>query len=315
MRRIVYLERDALRVRVGRPTFDHEWQEYGNSAPAEVFERIKDADIVIVNKVLLDGELLARLPRLQLIAVAATGTDNVDLAWCRHHGLPVVNVRGYAVHAVPEHVMMMILALRRQLIAYRADLAAGQWQRAEQFCYFGRQLRDIAGSTIGLIGRGVLGEGVAHLAAAFGMRVLWGERKDAAVVRPGYVSFRDLLGAVDVLSLHCPLSEQTRGMIGAEELAAMKRDALLINTARGALVDEQALLAALRSGIIAGAGVDVLSQEPPRNGNPLLDADLPNLIVTPHVAWASSEAMQALADQVIANLEAFVRGEAHNRVT
>jgi glycerate dehydrogenase len=226
----------------------------------------------------------------------------------------VVNVRGYAVHAVPEHVMMMILALRRQLFAYRADVAAGQWQRAEQFCYFGQPLRDLAGSTIGLIGHGTLGDGVARLAAAFGMRVLWGERKDAAFVRPGYVSFRDLLGTVDVLSLHCPLTDQTRGMIGVDELAAMRTEALLINTARGALVDEQALLAALRAGIIAGAGVDVLAQEPPRNGNPLLTAELSNLIVTPHVAWASSEAMQALADQMLASIDAFVRGEVRNRV-
>jgi glycerate dehydrogenase len=215
---------------------------------------------------------------------------------------------------VPEHVLMMMLALRRQLLAYRSDLAAGAWQGAEQFCFFGSRIRDLAGSTLGLIGHGVLGEGVARLATAFGMRVLWGERKAAATVRPGYVSFDELLAQADVVSLHCPLTEGTRGMIGADELKRMKKDALLINTARGALVDIQALLAALRSGVIGGAGIDVLSEEPPRAGNPLLDVQLPNLIVTPHVAWASDEAMQALADQVIGNIEAFARGEMRNRV-
>lgn len=314
MHRIVFLERDSVRAEVRRPAFPHVWAEYPATAPEQVFERLAEATIAITNKVRLDGELLARLPRLQLIAEAATGTDNIDLAWCRQHGLAVANIRGYAAHTVPEHALMMMLALRRQLLAYRADLAAGKWQQAAMFCLFDHPIRDLHGSTLGLFGRGSLGQGVARLAEAFGMRVLWGEHKDAAAVRPGYVPFAQLLAEADIVSLHCPLNDRTRGMIGEAELRAMKPGALLINTARGGLVDEAALAQALRQGRLAGAGFDVLSQEPPRNGNPLLELDLPNFILMPHVAWASAGAMQALADQLTDNVEAFVRGERRNRV-
>lgn len=314
MDRIVYLEKDAVHAHVRRPAFSHVWEEYPQTTQDQVFDRVKDATIVIVNKVVLGGELLVRLPKLRLIAGAATGTDNIDLAWCRQHRLPVTNIRGYAVHAVPEHVMMLMLALRRQLPAYRADLTAGRWQRAPQFCFLDHPIRDLYGSTLGLIGRGSLGQGVARLAEAFGMRVIWGERKGAAGVRTGYVSFEQLLAEADVVSLHCPLTAETRGMIGEAELAAMKREAILINAARGGLVDEAALVRALREGWIAGAGFDVLSKEPPRDGNPLLELDLPNLILTPHVAWASDKAMQTLADQLIDNIECFERGEERNRV-
>jgi glycerate dehydrogenase len=314
MERIVYLEKDSIRADIRRPAFEHVWQEFARTGPDEVFERVKDATIVITNKVVLSGDLLARLPNLKLIAEAATGTDNIDLAWCREHGLPVTNIRGYAAQTVPEHVLMMMLALRRQLLSYRADVAAGKWQRSPQFCFFDHPIRDLHGSTLGLIGHGSLGRGVARLAEAFGMRVVWGERKGAAAVREGYLSFGQLLAEADVISLHCPLTAETRGMIGAAELAAMKRDAILINTARGGLVDEAALADALAQGRIGGAGFDVLSREPPREGNPLLTVDLPNFILMPHVAWASDKAMQALADQLIDNIEAFVRGEARNRV-
>jgi glycerate dehydrogenase len=311
---IVFLERDSIRARVRRPAFAHRWSEYPRTAPAEVFERLRDASIVIVNKVVLGGDLLARLPGLRLVAEAATGTDNIDLAWCRQHGLPVTNIRGYAVDSVPEHVLMLILALRRQLPAYRADLLDGKWQRSPMFCFFDHPIRDLSGATLGILGSGSLGRGVARLAEAFGMKVVFGERKGAAAVRSGRVPFGELLGNADVISLHCPLTPQTRGLIGAEELRAMKRDALLINTARGGLVDEAALARALVEGRIAGAGFDVLSAEPPVAGNPLLDLNLPNLILTPHVAWASDSAMQTLADQLIANMEAFVAGEERNRV-
>jgi len=314
MHRIVFLERDSIRADVRRPRFEHIWEEYPGTPPEQVFARLEHATIAITNKVKMTGELLDRLPGLQLIAGAATGTDNIDLAWCRAHDLAVSNIRGYAAHTVPEHVFMLMLALRRQLLAYRADLAAGKWQRADMFCFFDHPIRDLHGATLGLIGRGSLGEGVARLASAFGMRVLWGERKGAATVRDGYVPFEALLAQADVVSLHCPLNDQTRGMIGAAELRAMRRDAILINTARGGIVDETALAAALRQGWIAGAGFDVLSQEPPRAGNPLLELDLPNFILMPHVAWASAGAMQALADQLIDNIEAFERGEPRNRV-
>lgn len=312
--KIVFLEKDSIRATVRRPAFPHAWTEYDKTAPEEILDRLRDATIVITNKVKLSGELLAQLPKLRLIAEAATGTDNIDLAWCRAHGLPVTNIRGYAVDTVPEHVFMLLLALRRQLPAYRADVAAGKWQRSPMFCFFDHPIRDLRGTTLGIFGRGSLGQGTARLAEAFGMRVLWGEHKGATMVREGYTAFATVLAQADAISLHCPLTEATRGMIGEAELRAMKHEAVLINTARGGLVDEAALVRALKEGWIAGAGFDVLSKEPPKEGNPLLDAELPNLIVTPHVAWSSDRAMQALADQLIDNMEAFMRGEERNRV-
>jgi glycerate dehydrogenase len=315
--RIVYLERDSVHAVLPAPTFPHVWEEYPLTAPEQVFERIAEASIVIVNKVQLRGEMLARLPKLKFIACAATGTDNVDLAWCREHGLPVSNIRGYAANTVPEHVMMLMLALRRQLLAYRADVQAGRWQTAQMFCFFDHPMRDLHGSTLGLIGRGSLGQGVARLAEAFGIQVLWGERKGAATLRDGYVSFETLLAEADAISLHCPLTAETRGMIGEADLRAMKPGAILINAARGGLVEEVALVRALKEGWIAGAGFDVLSKEPPVDGNPLLAPELlalPNFILLPHVAWASDTAMQTLADQLIENIEAFARGEPRNRV-
>jgi glycerate dehydrogenase len=251
-----------------------------------------------------------------MIAGAATGADNIDLDWCRGHGVVVSNIRGYAGHTVPEHVMMLILALKRQLLPYRADVNAGKWQAAPMFCFFDHPIRDLHASTLGIFGRGSLGQGVARLAEAFGMRVLWGEHKDAAALRPGYVAFENLIRESDVVSLHCPLTGQTRGMIGAPELAALKPGAILINTARGGLVDEAALASALKSGRIA-AGFDVLSKEPPLDGNPLLDTEvrtLPNFILTPHVGWASDTAMQTLADQLIDNIEAYAQGAPKNRL-
>lgn len=316
MQHIVFLERDSIRANFRRPDFPHVWEEYPLTAPDEILPRLRDASIAITNKVVLSGDILAQLPQLRMIAGAATGTDNLDLDWCRAHGIVVSNIRGYAEHAVPEHVMMLILALRRQLLAYRADLAAGKWQAAPMFCFFDHPIRDLHGSALGLIGRGSLGQAVARLADAFGMRLLWGEHKDAALVRPDYVAFDRLIAEADVISLHCPLNNQTRGMIGAAELAAMKPGAILINTARGGLVDEPALVGALKAGRIA-AGFDVAAKEPPRAADPLLDPELlsaPNFILTPHVGWASESAMQALADQLIDNLEAYVGGSPRNRL-
>jgi len=317
MHRIVYLERESIVADVRRPAFPHHWLEHPCTQQAEVGERLADATIAIVNKLQLDAGLIAALPALQMIAVAATGTNNVDLDACRARGIVVTNIRGYAVHTVPEHVFALLLALSRNLVAYRQSVAAGRWQRAEQFCFFDHPIRDLFGATLAIIGSGSLGSGVARLAEAFGMRVLRSERKGVATLRPGYTPFAQVLREADVISLHCPLTAATRNLIGADELQAMKRSALLLNTARGGLVDEAALLAALQQGHIAGAGFDVLSVEPPTAGNPLLTAELlalPNFLLTPHVAWASQPAMQALADQLTANLEAFARGEPQNRV-
>jgi glycerate dehydrogenase len=280
-------------------------------------QRLAEATIAISNKVPLRAELLENLPRLQMIAVSATGTDHIDLEACCSQGIVVSNIRGYAVHAVPEHVLMLILALRRQVLSYRAEVVAGRWQQSPVFCLFGHAVVDLHGATLGLVGRGELGQGVARLAEAFGMHVLWAERRNAAELRPGYVAFETLLAEADVISLHCPLTPETRGMIGSAELQAMKRSAILINASRGGLVDEAALAAALRQEVIAGAGFDVLSIEPPPAANPLLSADilaLPNFILTPHIAWSSNTAMKTLADQLVDNIEAFVRGAAQNRV-
>lgn len=315
MERIVFLERDTFVADFRRPRFEHEWKEYARTAPEEVVERLSEATIAICNKVRLGERELAQLPGLRFIAIAATGVDNVDLSFCSSHGVRVANVRDYARHAVPEHVFALVLALRRNLLSYRRDLREGAWQRAEQFCLLNHTIHDLHESTLGVIGYGALGQAVARLGQAFGMRVAIGEHKGAQEVRQGRVSFPELLASSDVVSLHCPLTKETREMIGAAEFQLMREGALLINTARGGLVSESALAEALKRGRIGGAGFDVLTSEPPREGNPLLDLDLPNFILTPHVAWASREAMQALADQVILNIEAFVRGEARNLVT
>jgi glycerate dehydrogenase len=314
MEDIVFLDRDSLIADLRAPNFPHRWRDYPATPAESTVERLRGAGIVVVNKVRIGAEVLDAVPTLRLVAVAATGVNNVDLDACRARGVMVCNIRGYAEHAVPEHVFMLLLALRRDLLAWRATLRAGAWQRAELFCLFDHEMHDLHGSTLGLIGYGSIGRGVHRLAEAFGMRVLIAEQRGAAAPRPGRVAFETVLREADAISLHTPLDEATRGLIGAAEFAQMRRHALLINTARGGIVDEAALLDALRAGRIAGAATDVLAVEPPRAGNPLLDADLPNLLVTPHVAWASREAMQGLADQLIDNIEAFVAGAPRNRV-
>jgi glycerate dehydrogenase len=317
MHRIVYLESGALIADIRRPAFAHAWTEYEATAQHEVAERLAGATIAIINKRQLTAEIIASLPDLQMVAIAATGYNNVDLEACRARGIVVSNVRGYARETVPEHVLALMLALSRQLAPYHQSVAAGRWQKSEQFCYFDYPIRDLAGQTLGILGSGTLGQGVARLAEAFGMRVIRGEHKGAATLRDGYVTFAQLIRDADVISLHCPLNDATRHLIGAAELAAMKPTALLINTARGGLVDEAALADALRARRIGGAGFDVLTEEPPTD-NPLLATDVltaGNFILTPHVAWSSREAMQTLADQLTGNIEAFAAGEARNRLT
>lgn len=315
MERIVFLERNSVDAAVRRPSFAHEWCEYGTSEQADVVERLAGATIAIMNKLALGETELLQLADLKLIAVAATGTDRIDLAAAQRRGIAVANVRGYAATSVSEHVLMLALALRRNLLAYREDVRRGLWQQSKQFCLLTREIRDLRASAFGVVGYGALGRATAELARACGMKVLIAERKGAREIREGRTAFDELLRECDVVSLHAPLTDETRHLIGARELELMKPTALLINTGRGLLIDESALAEALRQGRIAGAGVDVLSNEPPREGNPLLELELPNLIVTPHVAWASRESMQSLADQLVDNIEAFVRGEPRNLVT
>jgi len=312
--KIVFLDSATIIADLRRPAFVHQWEEYQETGADQIVARLKDATVAITNKVMLRRETLEQLPGLKMVAVAATGTDNVDIACCRERGIVVSNIRNYSVHTVPEHVFMLMLTLRRNLLAFRADVRNGAWQKSPQFCLFTHPVRDLYGSTLGIIGHGAIGKAVEQIAVAFGMKVLIAEHKGAAEVRNGYTAFDIMLRESDVITLHLPLNEQTRHLIGTAELACMRSGALLINTARGGLVDEAALLEALRSGRIGGAGFDVLGKEPPTQGHPLLDVDLPNFILTPHIAWSGREAMQALADQLIANIEAYAAGAPKNRV-
>lgn len=308
--RIVFLDRATLApsVTLREPGFAHDMISYDRSAAGDVAGRIEHADIVITNKVKLTESAIAQAPRLRFVAVAATGTDNVDLAACRARGIIVSNIRDYAVNTVPEHTFALILALRRSLLAYRDSVRAGRWQESGQFCYFDYPIEDLAGSVLGIIGSGALGSKVAALGQAFGMKVIFAGRKDAPATA-GHVEFGEFLARADIITLHCPLTPGTRHMIDAASFAAMRRHPLLINTARGGLVDEMALGDALRSGQIAGAGFDVATAEPLPADHPLMAlCDMPNFILTPHVAWASHSAMQALADQLIGNIEAFMAG-------
>jgi glycerate dehydrogenase len=314
MEKIVFLDADSIIADIRSPDFPHQWQAYPATTAAQTMARLQDATIAITNKVVLNREVLEHLPGLKMVAVAATGTNNVDTECCRERGIVVSNIRNYSVHTVPEHVFMLMLALRRNLLAFRADVRNGAWQKSEQFCLLTHPVRDLYGSTLGIIGNGAIGKSVEQIALAFGMKVLLAEHKGTAEVRPGYTAFDTVLHESDVITLHLPLKEQTRHLISTAEFDRMKPGAFLINTARGGLVDEAALLDALRAGRIGGAGFDVLEKEPPTQGHPLLDLDLPNFIITPHNAWSGRAAMQTLADQLIANIEAFVAGAPQNRV-
>ncbi len=291
-----------------------QWSFHEETAPAETGERIRDVDVVITNKVVLDAGALAAARRLRLVCVAATGVNNVDLDAAARQGITVCNVTAYATPSVVQHVFALMLALATRLADYREAVRAGDWQRSRHFALLDYPVTELAGRTLGIVGHGELGRAVATAAGAFGMRVLIAARRGSAPGE-GRVAFDELLGRVDVLSLHCPLTEATRGLVGAREFGMMKRDALLINTARGGIVDEAALATALRAGVIAGAGIDVLASEPPRAGSPLLAADIPNLIVTPHIAWASRESRRRLVASLQENIEAFGAGRPHNVVS
>ncbi|MCG5243394.1 D-2-hydroxyacid dehydrogenase [Azospirillum doebereinerae] len=317
MHKIVILDRATLapQIRVRRPDFDHELVEHAHTAPDQVVERLTGATIAVTNKVRLTVEVLERLPDLKLIAVAATGTDCVDTAYCRRHGIAVSNIRGYAVSTVPEHTFALILALRRSIVGFREDVLNGEWQKSGQFCFFNHPIRDLRGARLGIVGEGVLGQRVAELGRAFGMIPLFTAHKGKSGLGPLYTPWDEVLETSDVITLHSPLTPETRGMIGLSEFRRMKRKPLIVNTARGGLVVEADLVAALNEGLISGAGFDVVETEPPAPANPLMSvAGRPNVIVTPHVAWASDEAQQSLADQLIDNIENFAAGRPSNLV-
>ena len=311
---IVVLDRDTL---INRPfdfDFPHTLSSYGTTEAHETLKRIRGADIVITNKVVISAQAFAENPQLKLVAVTATGVNNVDVEAAKQNGTAVCNIRAYGNESVAEHAFMMMITLMRNLPAYQRDVAAGLWENSPFFCHLGAPMRDLNGKTLAIFGRGNIGKTLATYAQAFKMNVVFAEHKNAQSVRDGYVSFDEAIRSADVVSLNCPLTPQTANMIGEAELQQMKPGAILINCGRGGLVDEAALVAALKYGQIGGAGFDVLTQEPPRDGNPLLKARLPNLIVTPHIAWASQEAANRLFDILLDNINRFVAGNPQNLV-
>jgi glycerate dehydrogenase len=300
------------------------WITHPQTPPELTAARIGDAAVAVTNKVVIDRAVIAACPGLRLICVAATGTNNVDLEAARERGIAVCNVTGYATPSVVQHVLALMLALTTRLAEHAAAARDGRWAASDLFCVLDFPFRELAGRTLGIVGYGELGRGVERVGEALGMSVLIAQRPGGPPLE-GRVPLDELLARSDVVTLHVPLADNTRGLIGARELALMKPDALLINTARGGIVDEAALIAALRAGRLGGAGVDVLAVEPPRGESPLLDAPphggsplpddpLPNLIVTPHVAWASREARQRLIDEVALNIVAFGEGRERNRL-
>ena len=311
---IVVLDRDTLVNRPFEFDFPHTLSSYGTTEAHETLARIRGADIIITNKVVISAEHIAANPQLKLIALAATGVNNVDVEAAKQNGTAVCNIRAYGNESVAEHAFMMMITLMRNLPAYQRDVAAGLWENSPFFCHLGAPMRDLNGKTLAIFGRGNIGKTLAAYAQAFKMNVVFAEHKHAQSVRDGYVSFDEAIRSADVVSLNCPLTPQTANMIGEAELQQMKPGAILINCGRGGLVDEAALVAALKYGQIGGAGFDVLTQEPPRDGNPLLKARLPNLIVTPHIAWASQEAANRLFDILLDNINRFVAGNPQNLV-
>lgn len=308
---IVFLDSTGIPAthRIPALSFPHQWTEYPTTQADQTLARAKEADILITSKVILNREILSQLPKLKLIAITATGTNNVDLVAAKELGIAVKNVTGYSSVTVPEHVIGMIYALKHRLIDYHRDqLLTDRWSNCGQFCYVDYPIGDVQGSTLGIVGRGCIGNEVARLAQAVGMRVLFAEHQGASVIREGYTAFETVFQEADIISLHCPLTPQTAELINAQTLALMKPSACLINTGRGGLVNEADLLTALQTGKLAGAALDVLVKEPPAADDPLWVAakTQPNLLITPHVAWASDSALTTLVNKVAKNIEEFV---------
>lgn len=318
MSRIVFLDRGTIgpSVELTRPSFPHEWVEYEQTTPEQVVQRLSGAEIAVTNKVPIRRAALEALPDLRMISIAATGYDVIDIAACKERGITVSNIRGYAVNTVPEHTFALILALRRSLVGYRQDVIEGEWQLSGQFCFFTHSIRDLSGSTLGIMGEGAIGQSVAKIGQAFGMRTLFAAHKNVTGLGPLYTPFDQVLEESDIITLHCPLMPGTRDMIGMPEFRKMKKKPLLINTARGGLVVEKDLVQALDEGLISGFGFDVLTSEPPVASHPFNAVlNRPNVIVTPHVAWASEEAMKTLWTQLISHIENFRAGRPSNVVS
>lgn len=305
---IVFLDSTAVPKAIPRPQFPHHWVEYEYTSADQILERAKEADIIVTSKVILNREILSQLPKLKLIAVTATGTNNVDLVAAKELGIEVKNVAGYSSVTVPEHVLGLIFSLKHSLAGWQYDQRTGKWAESQQYCYFGYPIKDVRGSVLGIIGKGSLGKEVGRLAEAVGMKVLYAEHQNAQVCREGYTPFEEVLKQADIVTLHCPLTAETQNLINKETLSLFKPSAFLVNTGRGPLVDEQALCDALKSGRLAGAALDVMVKEPPAKDNPLIELakTMPNLIITPHIAWAGESAVETLVNKVTQNMEDFV---------
>ncbi len=316
--KIVFLDRDTIApgITIRSPAFEHQWQAYPRTSPDQVVDRLQGARIAITNKVRITRAMLAALPELRMIAVAATGVDVIDLEACRERGIVVSNVRGYAANTVPEHTFALILSLMRNLSLYREEVLDQRWQREEQFCFFNRPIRDLAGATLGVIGCGSIGQSVGRIGLAFEMRVLFHDNYvDRAPAGTELVELEPLLRRADVVTVHCPLTPETKGLLGPDQLRLLKPQAIVVNTARGGIVDEIALADALEAGSIGGAAIDVFEVEPPAAEHRLMRlAGEHHVIVTPHIAWAGEAAMQALCDQVTDAIDAFQAGTPINQV-
>ena len=319
--KIVFLDRATIEknIVVRKPNFDHDWDEFDYTDHNDnklILERLKGATIAIINKVPMKQENLKKLPELKMIAVAATGTDVVDKEYCRDNNIIVSNIRGYAITTVPEHTFALILALRRGIVGYKEDVINGEWQKANQFCFFNHEIRELHNSTIGIIGEGAIGQGVASIARGFNMNIMFAAHKGVEGLGPLYSPWEEVLEKSDIITLHSPLLPQTKNMISLPEFKKMKKKPILINTARGGLVKEDDLVEAIEKGYISGAGFDVVTKEPIPEDHPFFKiVKKSNFILTPHVSWSSMEAMQILSDQLIDNIENFVAGKPSNVVS
>lgn len=309
--RTAFLDRDTFPpdMDLAPPQSAGEWKTYDRTTPDQIVERLEGVSAVITNKVPLRRDTLQALPDLKFISVAATGYDVIDVDACRELGIAVSNVRGYAVNTVPEHTFALILALRRSIVGYREDVLAGEWEKSGQFCFFTHPIRDLAGARIGIIGEGAIGQAVATIARGFGMVPLFATHKGVSGLGPLYTPFEEVLETADIITLHAPLTPKTRDTLGMPEFRAMKRQPIIINTARGGLVNEADAVQALEEGLIGGLGFDVLTKEPPETDNPIYRAaKRPDVILTPHVAWASREAMEEVWHQTTEAVDAHFAG-------
>jgi glycerate dehydrogenase len=316
--RVVFLDKASLdRGDIDYSLIDPsliEWIAYDYTSASQVLERVMDADVVVSNKVVLDDAVLSQARSLKLICVAATGTNNVDLDSARTHNIVVSNARAYATASVVEHVFGVLISLMRNIPDYQRAATDGRWAQSDQFCYLDKPIIELAGKTMGIIGYGELGRAVADVAKAFGMHILVSQRPGSHDKPHGRHHIDDVLKQSDVLTLHCPLADNTRNLIDRRALSQMPRHAILINTARGGIVNEMDLLHALNEQVIAAAAIDVLLEEPPASHHALLQASLPNLVITPHVAWASLQARQRLLGEVLDNIKSFSQGKVRNQV-